>query len=232
MELHILPGQLNLGIELEIKAPHQRRGSELSDDCGNRRAGDAHGGGAKPAMNQDGIQDDVDDGTQALGDHGMDRPACGLEQPLAQHGHKHAQSQQAADFGINDAALHGFRHGGLHLIVGSDAERAEEHEQDGADHHQGDAVARGKVGGLLILFAQALAEQGVDAHADTHGEADLHILNGEGQGQGSHRALGNLRDIDAVHHVIKGLHQHGGNHGKAHIQQKLPLRHDAHFVFS
>ena len=89
----------------------------------------------------------------------------------------------------------------------------------------------GAVGGLLIFLTQTLGKQGVDAHADAHGEADQQVLDGEGQRQRRHRALRHLRNVDAVHHVVKRLHQHGYDHGQRHVGDQLPDGHDAHFVF-
>ena len=161
----------------------------------------------------------------------MHRPAGGLEQPLAQNGRKAAQAEHAADAGVDDAALHGFQVIGLNGKVGTHAEQAEQNEQHHGNGHQHDAVSGGAVGGLLIFLPQALGKQGVDAHTDAHGKADQQILNGEGQGQCRHRALRHLRNVDAVHHVVKRLHQHGYDHRQRHIGDQFPHGHDAHFVF-
>ena len=53
----------------------------------------------------------------------------------------------------------------------------------------------------------------------------------EDQRQRRHRALRHLRNVDAVHHVVKCLHQHGYDHGQRHVGDQLPDGHDAHFVF-
>ena len=181
---------------------------------------------------QHGVQDDVDDGAGGLDDHGLGGPAGGLEQPLAEHLDKDTHRQQAADAGIGDASLHGLRHGGLHLIVGPNAEAAEKHENGGGNAHEQKALTGCPVGGFLILAAQALGQQGVYAHTDAHGKTDLHILHRKGQAQGGHRAFGHLGNIDAVHDVVKGLHQHGNDHRQGHVDQKLSNGHYAHFVLS
>ncbi len=202
----------------------------LTDDGGDGGAGGAHGGQTEPAEDEHGIQQNVDDGAGGLSDHALNGAAGGLEQTLSQNLGEGAHSENAADAGVLDAVLHGLRHVGLHLIVGTDAEEAEEHKDHGDNGHQDKAVAGGAVDGLLIMLAQALAEQGVDTDADTDAEADLHILHREGQGQGRHGALRNLSHVDAVHHVVQGLHQHGDNHGHCHVGQQLAHGHDAHFV--
>ena len=154
-----------------------------------------------------------------------------MQQPLAEDLQKGACHKQAADPGIGDAALYGGSHIGLHGVIGADTENAEKHEQsrDNGHHHQ--AVSGGFVHRLLVPLSQALAQQGVDTHAHTHGKADLQILNGEGQGQGRYRTVRDLGHINAVHHIIKGLHQHGKGHRQRHIGQQLSHRHGAHFVF-
>ena len=95
----------------------------------------------------------------------------------------------------------------------------------------GVTLSGGAVGGLLISLSQALGKQGVDAHADAHGKADQQILDGEGQGQRRHRAFRHLGNVDAVHHVVKRLHQHGDDQGQRHVGDQFPDGHNAHFVF-
>ena len=231
LQRKILLVQLYLRVEFQVENDDHDAGHPLADHRVNGRAGNAHGGQTEPSVDENGVENDVDDRADGLGNHGMHRPAGGLQQPLAQNGCEAADAEHAADAGVDNAALHGFRVGGLNGKVGTHAEQTEQHEQHHGNGHQHDAVSGGAVGGLLIFLTQTLGKQGVDAHADAHGEADQQVLDGEGQRQRRHRALRHLRNVDAVNHVVKRLHQHGYDHGQRHVGDQLPDGHDAHFVF-
>ena len=138
--------------------------------------------------------------------------------------------ENAADAGIGNTALHRFRHTGLHLKIGPCAKNTKQQERTGDNKHQHHAVSGGTVGSLLISFAQALAQQRIDTHADTDGKANLEVLHRKGKGQGRNGAFGNLGNINAVHHVVKGLDQHGNDHGNGHIGKQLANGHNAHLV--
>ena len=81
------------------------------------------------------------------------------------------------------------------------------------------AVAGRLIGFFLVALAQRLTHHGIDTHANTRGKADQQILHREGHTQSSNRTVGNPGHIEAVHHIVKGLHQHGNNHGQSHGQQ-------------
>ena len=223
--------QHHVRVPLDIEVDAGGRSDPLADDCGHSRTGDAHGGKPKSAVDEDGIQNDVDHRTGDLGDHGVHRSAGGLKQPLPQNLGKAADGEDAANADVGGAALHGFRHSGLHFKIGPGTEETKEHKQRHGDQRQQDAVSGSVVGGLLVFLPQAFGQQGVDAHRNTHGEADLHILHRESQGQGGDGAFGHLRYIDAVHHIVKRLNHHGDDHGQGHVIEQLPNGHDPHFVF-
>ena len=228
--LHKLHTELHLGIVAQIQVDAQHRAGALADDRRHGGTGHAHLGHAPPAVDEHGVENDVDDGAGTLEDHGLHGPAGGLEQPLAEDLDENANGEDAADAGIGNAALNGFRHGGLHGVVGPDTEEAEEHKQRRSYQRQKYALARSPVDALLILPAQALAQQRIDAHANTHGKADLHILHRECQRKRRDRTLGHLGHIHTVHNIIKRLDQHGNDHRQGHIYQQLSHRHNAHFV--
>ena len=221
---------MHIRVILQIEDDDQDRTGPLTDDRGQGRASDAHGGQTEPAEDQDRVQDDVHDGADALGDHGMEGTAGGLKESLAQDLNEDTKAKDAANRSIDDAALHGLSHIGLHLEIGTGTENAEKQEHHGSDQHQQDAVAGGAVRGLLIPFAQAFAEQRVDTDTDTHGKADLQVLHRERQGKGRDGALRDPGHIDAVHHVIERLDQHGYHHRQCHIHQQFADRHDAHLI--
>ena len=160
----------------------------------------------------------------------MEGTAGGLKEPLAQDLNEDTKAKDAANRSIDDAALHGLSHIRLHLEIGTGTENAEKQEHHGSDQHQQDAVAGGAVSGLLIPFAQAFAEQRVDTDTDTHGKADLQVLHRERQGKGRDGALRDPGHIDAVHHIIECLDQHGYHHRQRHIHQQFADGHDAHLI--
>ena len=231
LQLEILLAELNFRIVFMVEVQGQQCAHALADHRCRSGAGHTHLGQPQPSKNQDGVQNNVDNGTSALGNHGVDRPAGGLEQPLAQNLHKDTNGHNAADPGVGNAAFHSFGDGGLHFIVRPDAENTEEHKRHRDNQHQYDAVASRPVGFLLVFLAQAFAQQGVHTHADAGGKADLHILHRECQGQCRHGAFRNLSHIDTVHHIIKRLYQHGDDHGQCHIDHQFSYRHHTHFVF-
>ena len=78
LQRQILFVQLHLGVEFQVEQNHHDAGDPLADHRGDGRAGNAHGGQTEPAMNQNGVKNDVDDRAGGLGNHGMHRPAGGL----------------------------------------------------------------------------------------------------------------------------------------------------------
>ena len=182
-------------------------------------------------MNENGVQYNIDDGANALRDHGQHRPPCSLQQTLSQNLDKNTGRKQAADLGIGNAALYRLGHLGLHGKIGSGSENAEQHEQGRGNDDKKNTVSRRPIRRVLVLLSQTFGQQAVHAHADTHAKANLHILHRKCQRQGRYCALGNLRNIDTVHNVIKRLNQHGNDHGQRHVHQQLRHGHDAHLVF-
>ena len=233
VQLQIPESEPDLGIALEVKDPHQRCADPLSGHRGNSCAGNAHSRNPKGrhTENEHRIQQNIGNGAGSLADHGVHRPAGGLEQPLTQDLDKYAHRQQAADLRVDDAAFHRFRHLGLDPVVGLHPHRTEDHEAHRNDQHQRQSVSSGKIGLFLVLLSQGFAQQGIDAHADAHGETDLQILHRESQGQSGNGTFGDLGNIDAVHHVVKCLDDHGYDHGQRHVDKQFANRHHAHLIF-
>ena len=71
----------------------------------------------------------------------------------------------------------------------------------------------------------------MDTDCTIGGKTDLHILHRESQGQGCDSTLRNLRYVDAVHHIVQGLNNHGNDHGQCHIHKQFAHRHNAHLIF-
>ncbi len=83
-----------------------------------------------------------------------------------------------------------------------------------------DAVLGGLIGPFLVLFAEALGQQGVDAHAGADADRDHDVLQGERQRNGGQGALADVGHENRVHHVVEGLHQHGYHHRDAQFDEQ------------
>ena len=95
---------------------------------------------------------------------------------------EYAQAANGADPGIGNAGFQGCRDIGLNAEEGLHTHNAEDHKCYRGNNHDHGTVTGGKVGILLILLPQGFGQQGVHAHADAHGKADLQVLDGKGQG--------------------------------------------------
>ena len=80
-------------------------------------------------MDQNGVEDDVDNSTGGLGDHGVHGTAGGLQQTLAQNADEYTKRKDTADRRVGDTGFHSLGNGGLHLIIGANTEETEEHEK-------------------------------------------------------------------------------------------------------
>ena len=158
--------------------------------------------------------------------------AAGGGQQLFAHGlGEKAQAEDAADRKILDALPGNGRITGLCIKVGLHAGQTHHEEHHEAAQRQEDAVFRRGVGPALVLFAQALGEHGVHAHAGAHAHGDHHVLQREGEGHGGEGAFAHMGHEHRVHHVVQCLHQHGDHHGHAELDQQGVDLHGAHDVF-
>ena len=229
-----LQGEVDIGVVLQIEEQGQQRGGKLTGHGGDGSAGGAHGGDAQElhTENEHRVQKDVDDGAQTLGDHGVGGAAGGLKHPLEEDLKENAGGEQGADPGIGNAAFQDLCRCVLHHIIRLSTEQTEEDKQGGGYQTQENAVSGYPVSPLTVAFAQGFGQHGVDTHTDTDAKADLDVLYGECQTQGGNGGFRIAGDIDAVHHVVERLDQHGGDHGQRHVKQQFADGHDAHFVFS
>ena len=103
--------------------------------------------------------------------------AAGGGQKLFAHGlGEEAEAEDAADAQIQDALPGDVHVRGLGVEVGLHAGEADEEEDGVAAQGQKNAVFGGLVGPLLILFTEALGEQGVDADAGANAYGDHDVL--------------------------------------------------------
>ena len=210
---------------------HQSAG-DLTGHGGHGGARHLQPGEAEQAEDQDGVQDQVDDRANPLNDHGVHRPAGGLDQPLAGDGQEDTDTGPGYDGQVVGAVADDARDVGLDDVVGPGKGQAQDGEHQSADDFQQSAVHGGAVGPLLILLAQTAGEQGVDAHAGAHRHGDHQVLHREGQRDRIQRVLAQLGHKITVYHIVARLDQHGNDHGNCHVQEQLVLGHDAHFIFT
>ena len=128
------------------------------------------------AEDEDGVQNDVHHCTHQLTDHAQ-LGAAGGSQQLFTHGlGENTQTEDAAHRKILDALLRDHGVTGLGVKVGLHAGKADDKKHRKAAQGKEDAVFCGGVGTALVLFAKALAQQGVHAHAGAHAHGDHDIL--------------------------------------------------------
>ena len=223
--------ELNVVVPGQVEEDGQAGGQDLPQDGGQGGSRHLHPGEAEQSEDQNGVHDDVDNGAHRLGDHGVEGAAGGLEHPVKGDLYKQPYRQPADDGHVLCAVVHNGLLAGLHLEKEPGAGQADGHEHQAAEDGQKQAVHGGGVGPALAALAQALGQQGVDAHAGSHGHGDHQILDREGQRDGVQRVLADLGHKVAVHHVVEGLHQHGDHHGDGHGQQEPVDRHGRPFCF-
>ena len=214
LRLAVFKTQGNIGVLGKIEINTQAGSAELTNDRGHRCAGNAHFGEKAPTKNEAGVQNHIHDGAGALGDHGVNRSAGGLQQPLAEDGNEHAQGADAANGGVDGATFDNQRIVGHHFVIASGAKNTKEHK-DHSDHAgEENAIAGSPVGLLTIALTQGFAQQRIDADANAGGKTDLQILHGERQAHGRHQLIGFFcLGVDAghketIHHIVQRLNQH------------------------
>ena len=129
--------------------------------------------------------------------------AAGGGQQFLAHGlGKEAEAEHAAELQILDALPGDVHVRSLCVEVGFHTGEADDEEDGVAAQGQEDAVLGGLIGPFLVLFAEALGQQGVDAHGGAGGQTDHQVLGREGQRHGGKGLLADLRDEHAVHDII------------------------------
>ena len=114
---------------------------------------------------------------------------------------------------------------------GAAAEETEE-QKDGVAHQRKEhAVFGHAVGPLAVARAQSARQKRVDADRRARGQADHQVLRRKAEGHRRERLLADHADKDAVHDVVKRLHQHRDHQRHRHVQYEFSDGHDAHFVF-
>ena len=199
----------------------------LAQHGGQRCACNAH----IKHKDEDGVEDDVENSTQALGNHGIDGAAGGGKQTLQHHLAEQAKGHAAHDHQVIAAILDDILVCGLGGKEDAGTEQTEQQEKHIAAGRNEYAVQGHLIGTLVVLCAQRTGNQRVHTHGAAGGEADHQVLGREGQGNCVEGFLADHADEDAVHDVVQRLHQHGNNDGQRHAYNQLADGHYAHFVF-
>ena len=160
--------QVDVVVFGEIEVNRQHHAAALADDGGDGGAPNAHAQGE----DENGVENDVDDGAQALGVHGVHRPPGALQEPLEHHLAKQEEAEAADDLQIFVAHLGDVLHAGLVGEQGG-AEAQAQHRRHHRPHKgQEHAVHRHVVGPALLHGPQGPAHHDVDAHGGAGGQAD------------------------------------------------------------
>ena len=222
---------LDVGVLIEVEVQRHARAAELADDGGRGSAGGAGQGLAAVAEDEDGVENDIHDSAHQLADHTQMGAAGGSQRLLAHGLGKEAEAEHAAELQILDALPGNVHVRSLCVEVGFHAGEADDEEDGVAAQGQEDAVLGGLIGPFLVLFAEALGQQGVDAHAgaDAHGDHD--VLQRERQRNGGQGVFADMGHENRVHHVVEGLHQHGYHHRHAELDEQRVDVHGTHDVF-
>ena len=181
--------QPHLMVSGHIEEDRQQHSRKLADDRSPGSPRNAQGRKAQVAENQDGVQDDVDDGSGSLGKHGVDGLAGSLEHPVVGNLHEQAEAEDGADPQIVAAIPDNLRVGGLALEVQGGEKESEDNEQQAAAGRKENSVGGNHPHRLEVLAPQVHGQQGVDSHTGSRGDGNHQVLDGEGQGDGGEGLL-------------------------------------------
>ncbi|MPM40000.1 hypothetical protein SDC9_86638 [bioreactor metagenome] len=205
--------ELNFLIEHLVKGKAGGRGSYLTDDSGNGGAGNLKARKAKQTKDKYGVQNDIDDSADQLGNHGVKGQPGGLEQPGHGDLSEKAEGQHAAPEQIVGAILKNLGDIRLACKIQINAEKANQGKNGVVYGGQENGVVGNFVYKPKVAGAEAAGQLGVHTHAGADADGDHQVLHGEREGNGCKRVLTETGNKHAVHHIVKRLYQHGQHHG-------------------
>ena len=209
----------------------QKESHNLADDGSHRSTGHPHGRDAQPTKDEQGVQHNVQNSPHALGNHGVQGPACSLQQAFKEDLSENSEGEQRADLQILHASSQNLRNVRLNPEKHACTKCAKQHKQQAANSGEHQAIAGSQVSSVIFPAPQTFGEKRVHAHAYAGGKSDHQVLNWKGHGDGSQSIFTDPGDIHTVHHIVQRLDQHGNHHGKGHVRQEPAHRHGPHFVF-
>ena len=224
------PAQHKLLVFGLVEDKAKRHAADLPDNRRNRRAGHAHAGHAQKAKNQDRVQHDVNNRANELRGHGKHGVARCLHHTLKGYRQKQAEAKHAHKGQV--FARH-FLQRRLRRKQAKEApgcKKADQKKQQIPAQFQQHAVFRCGARFLRPFFAKLPADQAVDAHAQARRHRDHQHLHREGERHRRKRVGAVARHKNAIHHVIKRLHQHAHHNRHRHLCYQLAHLHGAkHF---
>ena len=155
--------------------------TDLTKYCRDRRTFDAQCRRTKETKDQDGVHDDIDDGTKALCQHGIKRSACRLQDSFKAELQIDRCRQQTADTQIICTQLYDFGIACLGTEEHFTAEDTENRKNNTAQCIQHQTVIGDEVCSFLILFPQRTGDQRIDTYASTCTNSDHQVLGRECQ---------------------------------------------------
>ena len=201
--------------------PHRvAKGHELAQDGGERRSPDAHAQREDEDRVQDGVGDDREQG-EAHGNLGIAGGPDDTVQAEVQVRDRIAQ-------GDDDHVVPGV---GQRVVAGAEKPKDRVHPEEGHDGEddagediQGDLVGEDLVCDRIVLLAQQDGNhrRGAYAHQSAERRGDVHQGEGDREaGDGERAHIGDMPDVDAVHHVIQRRGGHGDDAGNRVLPDKL-----------
>ena len=183
-DLPVRPESLHVQVQLLVFGAVKIKGKYYGHDLSGHRSdgcpGHLQARKTEQAEDQDGIHDDVDDGSDSLRDHGVNGLSGGLQKPFQGHLHEYSDGEDGYDRQVlctvsDDLFI--LRLEPEKCVRNSQPEHSHEPK---ADEGKKDSVPGGAIGLIELLFAQIPGEQSVDPHACPGGNGDHQALYGKG----------------------------------------------------
>ena len=151
--MDVLQGKFNAALSFQVHHHIEGKRHDLPDYRSQSGAGYAHGGEAQQTKNKDGVENDVDDGTNTQKQHHFHHPSQGLEDLFKRDLQNLGKGAGNDDVGI--AQAHGIGVGvvGEHFQEGTGDEQSHQGVNQGVDKGQKHTGGCGPVGILRILGA-------------------------------------------------------------------------------
>ncbi len=160
--------------------------SDNGSDCGT---GYAHGGKSEITEDQDGIEDDVNDGTRALCDHRKEGSSGRNKESLKHELGENTERACRADREVGNTVVDDRFDVGHRSVEGLDQEESHKQEYQVADERQEDTVPGREICPFVVLASESFRKYRVHADADTHTESHKQQLDGESHRNGGKRIL-------------------------------------------
>ena len=191
---------------------HPDHGGQLADDGGDGGPLDPH----PETEDEHRVQHQVQSRPQQGGAHPHPGVALGADESVEAGGQHGAGGAQQVDFQVGVGVAVGGVAGAEEIQHRPPEQIAHPHQHQGADKEQCHHLAQNPLGPLVILGSPGDGEQGRAAVAVEIGKGRDQGGQGEGQpdaGEGHGPHVGQVADVDPVHHIVQQLDQLGHRQG-------------------